>query len=137
MLSIEEKIMATTATQTIDLVDSLQKAKIPRHTATKLMDYIDDKQGSSKELLKKINDLGREIKALDRKLDRNTANMDKRIEQVGLSIFWLRWTMGVGFASLLTTMLGGFALFYDIASSTKADMDKRFDKLERLIDKRR
>ena len=72
----------TTATQTLELVDELVKAKIPKKTATKLIDYVDNRHNGN--------------------IDERLTNIDKRLIKVETSITFLKWITGIGFTVTIT-----------------------------------
>ncbi len=63
-----------TATQAIELVESLVEANIPKLVATQLLDYVDGKE-SNKEILTQVNKLEKRVDGLDNKVD----NLDHKV----------------------------------------------------------
>ena len=143
------------ATQTIELAEKLVEAKIPKETATELLDYIQvnnkEKDGDSDQkieiieqdvsvLKQDVNVLKQDVGIL--KQDVNVLKQDVNVLKQDVNVLkqdvnWLKWIMGLGFTIT-------FAVMIYLHSDTKTEMNKlsnRMDriemKLDRLLEKQR
>ena len=113
----------TTATQTLELVDELVKAKIPKKTATKLIDYVDNRHNGN---------IDERLTNMDKRL----TNMDKRLIKVETSITFLKWITGIGF-TITTTIATALPLY--LHNNTQTDMqamEKRSAEQMQAMEKR-
>ena len=106
------------ATETIELVDNLVKAKIPKKTATQLVDFVEKHQ--SQEFKNNIDKLSNEV------------------EKVKNDTQWLKWA--IGFVIGLIFFIGSITVYLHSNISVRLDkietkMNNKLDKLETKLDR--
>ena len=96
------------ASETIALVDELIKAKIPKKTATNLVDYIEKHQSQSL------------------KVD---------IDLIRKDVNWLKWIVGIGFTFLITIMVYLHSDLKEDIKENRESIKQINQKLDRLLSK--
>lgn len=110
--------------QSIGLVDKLVKAKIPKQTATELVDFVENNQSETlkddiDELKSKADKAEDKLDNLEKKVDKLETkfdNLEKKVDKLEVKVEWLKWIMGIGFTVIFATM---FYLHSDLKSDMK------------------
>ena len=103
--------------QTMELIDELVKAKIPKRTATKLIDYVESQNGKAHET---------------------------DIQLIKRDIRGLKWVIGIGFVVLTSLTIAAISIPFYLHSDTKENMQamesrniERHKELKALIREKR
>ena len=110
-------------TETIQLVDELVKARIPKPTATRLVDRIDrgNLEPDNPKWINLENDV-QDLKNDVQDLKNDVGILQKDVGFVKNDIHWLKWAIALGFSALIALMFGIVGIVTYLHNDMKAEI---------------